>query len=323
MNKHRTNRLLSLAFVAVFALVGAPAGAAKGLIKIAENDWTGNHVNIWLAKMILEEELDYEVELVFASFTATWTAIAAGDMHVAMDFPLSYSIDAIAEFVTEKKQVELIGPNGVANQARLYVPTYLIEGDAEKGIEPLGTDLAGWKNLNKYKAAFARPESGEQGFLLDNVPEWNNQTEERIAAFGWDFKTFYSGSDAASIAELKSAYAKGEPILFHLWEPHWIHAEYDLTALDLPPYSDACYGLEEGSEATFGCQWPTDPGNTIAGVQFKAEFPDAYQFFKKFTLTNAQYADMQGAVELEKMATEQAVRAWMAENESVWRAWLP
>ena len=67
MNKHRTNRLLSLAFVAVFALVGAPAGAAKGLIKIAENDWTGNHVNIWLAKMILEEELDYEVELVFAS----------------------------------------------------------------------------------------------------------------------------------------------------------------------------------------------------------------------------------------------------------------
>ena len=323
MNKHRTTRWLSLAFVALFALVGGTAHAAKGLIKIAENDWTGNHVNVWLSKIILEEELDYEVELVFASFTATWPAIAAGDMHVAMDFPLSYSIDAIAEFVTEKKQVELVGPNGVANQARLYVPTYLIEGDSERGIEPLGADLADYRNLNKYKSAFARPESGDLGFLLDNVPEWNNQTEERIAAFGWKFKTFYSGSDAASIAELKSAYAKGEPILFHLWEPHWIHAEYDLTALDLPPYSDECYGLAEGTEATFACQWPTDPGNTIVRTGFKGEFPDAYAFFEKFTLTNAQYADMQGAVELNGQAAEQAVRDWMAANESVWRGWLP
>ena len=323
MSSSRTIKLLLLAFVAISVLVGGPARAEKGLIKIAENDWTGNHVNIWLSKVILEEELGYEVELVFASFTATWPAIAAGDMHVAMDFPLSYSLDAIAEFVEEKKQVELVGPNGVANQARLYVPTYLIEGDPERGIEPLGADLAGWKNLNKYKAAFARPESGDMGFLLDNVPEWNNQTEERIEALGWEFKTFYSGSDAASIAELKSAYARGEPILFHLWEPHWIHAEYDLTALDLPAYSDECYGLADGSEATFGCQWPTDPGNTIAGVGFKDEFPDAYQFFKKFALTNAQYAAMQGAVELQGMGAEQAVRAWMAENDSVWRAWLP
>ena len=323
MNKHRTTKWMSLAFVALFALVGGAAHAAKGLIKIAENDWTGNHVNIWLSKIILEEELDYEVELVFASFTATWPAIAAGDMHVAMDFPLSYSIDAIAKFVTEKKQVELVGPNGVANQARLYVPTYLIEGDPERGIEPLGADLASYQNLNKYKSAFARPESGDMGFLLDNVPEWNNQTEERIAAFGWEFKTFYSGSDAASIAELKSAYAKGEPILFHLWEPHWIHAEYDLSALDLPPYSDECYGLVEGMEATFSCQWPTDPGNTIVRTGFGDEFPDAYQFFKKFALTNAQYAHMQGAVELNDKTVEEAVRDWMAGNESVWRAWLP
>ena len=323
MNKHRTTKWMSLAFVALFALVGGAAHAATGLIKIAENDWTGNHVNIWLSKIILEEELDYEVELVFASFTATWPAIAAGDMHVAMDFPLSYSIDAIAKFVTEKKQVELVGPNGVANQARLYVPTYLIEGDPERGIEPLGADLASYQNLNKYKSAFARPESGDMGFLLDNVPEWNNQTEERIAAFGWEFKTFYSGSDAASIAELKSAYAKGEPILFHLWEPHWIHAEYDLSALDLPPYSDECYGLVEGMEATFSCQWPTDPGNTIVRTGFGDEFPDAYQFFKKFALTNAQYAHMQGAVELNDKTVEEAVRDWMAGNESVWRAWLP
>ena len=323
MNKHRTTKWMSLAFVALFALVGGAAHAAKGLIKIAENDWTGNHVNIWLSKIILEEELDYEVELVFASFTATWPAIAAGDMHVAMDFPLSYSIDAIAKFVTEKKQVELVGPNGVANQARLYVPTYLIEGDPERGIEPLGADLASYQNLNKYKSAFARPESGDMGFLLDNVPEWNNQTEERIAAFGWEFKTFYSGSDAASIAELKSAYSKGEPILFHLWEPHWIHAEYDLSALDLPPYSDECYGLVEGMEATFSCQWPTDPGNTIVRTGFGDEFPDAYQFFKKFALTNAQYAHMQGAVELNDKTVEEAVRDWMAGNESVWRTWLP
>ena len=32
---------------------------------------------------------------------------------------------------------------------------------------------------------------------------------------------------------------------------------------------------------------------------------------------------MQGAVELNGKTAEQAVRDWMAGNESVWRAWLP
>ena len=83
--------LFSMSMVAALALAG-PAGAAesKGLIKIVENDWTGNLVDIRLSKIILEEEMGYEVDLVFTDYLAQWVALAQGDLHVAMEVWPSY-----------------------------------------------------------------------------------------------------------------------------------------------------------------------------------------------------------------------------------------
>jgi len=53
---------------------------SKGTIRIAENDWTGQLVDSNLAKIILEEHMGYDVELVFADYTGQWAGLAAGDL---------------------------------------------------------------------------------------------------------------------------------------------------------------------------------------------------------------------------------------------------
>ena len=94
----------TLALITAIAMVTMPATAAsKGTIRIAENDWTGQLVDINLAKIILSEHMGYDVELVFADFTGQWVGLANGDLDVAMELWPSLVADAMQEWVVEKK----------------------------------------------------------------------------------------------------------------------------------------------------------------------------------------------------------------------------
>ena len=79
------------------------------------------------------------------------------------------------------------------------------------------------------------------------------------------------GSEGALLAEIEGAYAKGEPLFIcNMWEPHWVHAKYDLTEIELPEYSDECYGIDGKLPGDFGCAWPADVTYNIARAELKA-----------------------------------------------------
>jgi glycine betaine/proline transport system substrate-binding protein len=319
-----------LAGVAMILALGQVIGTtsmvnaqSKGPIRIAENDWTGQLVDINLAKIILEEHMGFDVDLVFADYTGRWSGLAAGDLDVAMEIWPSYSIAAHEEWIDEKKKVEVVGDLGVVGSGGWFVPTYVIKGDPERGIEPMAPDLKSHKDLNKYANLFARPETGDKGFLLDAIASWETQNEGRIANLGLNYVNVYAGTEGALIAEVDAAYARGEPILFYAWAPHWMYAKYDLTEIELPEYSDACYGVDPDVEGTFACDFPAEALYNVARVGFKDESPKVYQFIKNMNLTTAEQQKVIFLVDVEKMNIEQAVRAWMADNEKIWRAWIP
>ena len=113
-----------------------PAEAADP-VTIAKNGWTGQLVNINLAKVIMEDHMGIDVELVFADYTGQWAGLATGDLDVAMEIWPSFSFAAHEEWIDEKGMVEVIGDLGVLGTAGWYVPTYVTKGDPERGIEPM------------------------------------------------------------------------------------------------------------------------------------------------------------------------------------------
>jgi glycine betaine/proline transport system substrate-binding protein len=116
-------------------------------------------------------------------------------------------------------------------------------------------------------------------------------------------------------AELEGAYSRGEPILIYAWSPMWVFAKYDLVGMSLPENTDGkCWPA---------CGWPTDNTFHMANPGLKDKAPDAYALLKNLHLTNDQQAPMIFDVDVSKMSPEEAVRKWMASNESIWRAWLP
>ena len=51
--------------------------------------------------------------------------------------------------------------------------------------------------------------------------------------------------------------------------------------------------------------------------------PDAIQLLENMKLSNGQQAPMILDVDVNGMTVEESVRKWMAENEDVWRSWIP
>ena len=314
--------LRTIAAIALAWFVAAPAQAADP-VRIAENDWTGQLIDINLAKVILEDHMGIDVELIFTTFTAQWPGLAVGDLDVAMELYPSYSFAAHEEWIDEKGMVEVLGDLGVVVHIGWYVPTYVIEGDAERGIEPMAPDLRSYKDLNKYVELFQRPETGDKGFFLDGPVGWETNNEARIANLGLNYETVYAGTEGALVAELESAYAKGEPLLFWGWTPHWMQAAYDLTEIEFPPYSDECFGIGQDEPGTFTCGPAEDMTYNVVRVGFKDENPRAYAFLKNVWITTEMQQEMLVLVDSEGHGVEQAVRMWMAQNEDVWKAWIP
>jgi glycine betaine/proline transport system substrate-binding protein len=55
------------------------------VIRLIENNWSASSLNVNVAKIILEEEFDYEVEIIALDENAQWAAIAAGEADASLE----------------------------------------------------------------------------------------------------------------------------------------------------------------------------------------------------------------------------------------------
>ena len=137
---------------------------------------------------------------------------------------------------------------------------------------------------------------------------------ERVEGLRLDYQAVVLGSEVAHWGELEAAYARRAPILVYAWEPHWVHAKYDLVEIGLPKHSDESWPATD---------WPNDVTFKFGSPTLKDSYADVHQLLSNMRLTNAQQAVMILDVDVNGMDLDAAVRKWMAANEAIWQAWLP
>lgn len=312
---HRIGWSLACVLTAVAFLTAACGGSAQKIpIKLAENPWAGSSINVNVAKIILEKELGYEVEIVSVDENAQWPALATGDLSASLEVWPSGHGENIRQYIDEQKVVENIGGLGVIGKIGWYVPTYVIEQNPA---------LATWEGfMDPANAAlFATAETGEMGQFLAGDPSYVQYDADIITNLGLPLQVVSTGSEQSELAALDAAISRGDPLLMYLWTPHSVHAKHDLTEVQLPPYSEECYaGADSGGVA---CDYPPDTLLKIAWSELKDKAPDAYTFLKNFQLTNDAQIQMLGAIEVDGQSVEEATQAWVDGNEATWKAWLP
>lgn len=307
-----SGRLRYVACAGATALLAGACGTvgASEAVTLAVNPWTGHEVDSAIAQVVLENEVGADVETVDIDENAAWPGMADGDIDANLEVWPSGHQDDIDKYIRNGDDVIDGGELGVIGIIGWYTPTYLVEEHPE---------LATYEGIHDNAELFATAETGDQGQFLAADPSYVSYDKQIIENLDLPLEVVQTGSEAASLASLESAYEDEEPILMYFYEPHWAHAVYDLTQVELPPYSDECY--EEVSQ--IDCGYPEDVLMKVFNAELPEKAPEAYELLSNMQLTNEQQNEVAAMIEVDDMDPEEAAEAWVEDNEAVWSEWLP
>jgi glycine betaine/proline transport system substrate-binding protein len=296
------------------AEAAAPSGAAQ-TINLVVNPWSASRLNVEVAKIIIERELGHTVEITEVNENdAMFTGLADGTLDAALEIWPSGVTDAENAFF-DAGTVEDLGPLGAVGKIGWWVPSYVIDEHPE---------LATWEGFSSPEAAelFATAETGNLGRFLGTDPSYSQYDEQIITNLGLPFQVQFSGSEPATVAELDSRVAAGEPIVMYWWTPTAAVAKYDLVNVALPAYSDECGASAAAGDGGVDCDYPEDELFKAASAALADKAPDVHAFLKKFTITTDDQLSMLPPMEIDGEDPAKVAADWVAANESVWSAWL-
>jgi len=320
--------MVSLVLVSSFTLVGCGsnqnsnnANADKPTIVFGDASWSSIQVHNRIAGFIVEHGYGYpEPEYVFGESLPILQGTANGDIDVYIEVWADNIKEAWEKQLAEGKVINL-GYNFPDSAQGWYVPTYMIEGDEERGIEPVAPDLKSVSDLVQYKDLFKDPEVPAKGRFYNSPPGWACTTinEEKFDVYGLNeyFNIFSTGSQTALVTSMVSAYEKGEPWVGYYWEPTWVMGKLDMTLLEEPEYDEAVWNENKG------CAYP--PSQVLIGVNSELEekAPEIVEFLEKYETTSAQTNAALAYMNDHDDDIEAAAIWFLEEYPDVWKNWVP
>ncbi|WP_368668720.1 ABC transporter substrate-binding protein [Sporosarcina sp. 6E9] len=312
--------IFSISLVILLSACGA--GTSKDSIDVitfADAGWDSIRVHNSIAQLIVEEGYGYDTDVTNGTTAATLQALEKGDVNVYMEI-WTDNVKDVYEEAIEKEKIVKLSTNFDDNSQGLYAPTYVIEGDDEKGIEAVAPDLKTVEDLAKYPELFQDPEDKEKGRIVGAPSSWavSEHLAEKIETYGLDetFNYLAPGSDSAIVASLVGAYSKGEPWVGYYWSPTWVTARYDLTLLEDNPYDEDIWNENKGTEFA--------PNDVVIAVHkdLITQADDVVEFLKNYKTSNALTEDMLEYMEETEADQDETAKWWLQENEDIWTAWV-
>lgn len=274
-----------------------------------------------VAQYILENGYGYETESIPAETVALMQGMENNDIQVSMEIWVD-QIPAWDQAVEDEVMTDL-GPNYGESIQGWFVPTYVIEGDEERGIEPMAPDLESVEDLEQYKDLFQDPEITEKGRFYNCIGSWecSRVNDAKLKAYGLDddYNSFKPGSGPALATSLVSAYETGEPWFGYYWAPTWIFAQLDLTQIEEPEYTEECW--EDIFTGSVGCSYPSVRVHVGANAEFAEQAPDAATFLENYESTMDATNEVLLYIRDNEASPEQTAIWWLENNEALWTEW--
>jgi glycine betaine/proline transport system substrate-binding protein len=283
-------------------------------IKLAVNEWTGQHITTHIAGEILKR-MGYNVEYVTAGSYPQATAIADGSLAATLEIWDNNMGDIFPKELAAGR-IEPIGDAGLDPVEGWLYPDY---------VEAQCPGLPNWVALKNCAEVFATTDTLPDGRFLDYPADWGDRGAKMIKALGLPFQAVPSGGEGNLVAEYKAAVAKKEPIVLMFWAPHWMFAEVEGKWVEFPKFEQACYddpawGLNAGE--THDCGLAAPRTQKFAWPGMKDKWPAAYRFLKNYRIRNETQIPLMKAVDVDGKKLEDVVKAWVDENEAVWKPWV-
>ncbi len=325
--KRRTSCIATILLVAVlvataFAGCSPSSDSSDEVIRFADCSWDTQTFMVYVAAFIVEHGYGYGTRIDPTTNVVGLKAIEIGDIDVHME---------VANIALQEPHDALIATGlgedlGVcySPMTQLWlVPTYVIGGDAARGIEPMAPNLKSVFDLPEYWELFKDPEMPEKGRFYGCIPGWQCEKTNKLKIEGYGLDEYYNvftpGSDTALATSMIAAYEKGEPWFGYYWQPTWVLGKVDMTALEEPAWTEELWTEEN----LYACGYPREDNYIIGATSLKERAPDVRQFLLDFNIPldviNTMLVYLQDAG---KDAPE-AAPWFLTRYEDVWTEWVP
>ena len=282
----------------------------KPEINLVANPWTASALDAEIAKQLIETNLGNTVEITEIDENTMFAGLSDGSLDAVLEiWPSGITEDEQAYF--DDGSVVDIGGLGAVGKIGWWVPDYVLDEFPA---------LATWEGFEDpaVAKAFATAETGDNGRFLGTDPSYSQYDESIISGLGLPLQVVFSGSEAATVAELDSKVAAGEPIVMYWWTPTAAVAKYNLKNVALPEYSAECYA----DLAAVDCDYPEDVLIKAASGGLAEKDPAVLAFLEKFTISTEDQLGMLPAVEIDKREVSDVAKEWIDANEAIWSTWL-
>ena len=299
------------AVLAASGVQAAELGAVDEPIKLAINEWTGQHISTHVAGEMLKAA-GYQVEYVTAGYMNMYQAMSDGELHAAVEIWSSNVSDDYAKKVEGGGVVEL-GDLGLDAKEGIAYPAHVAE---------LCPGLPAWEALKDCAGTFATAETLPAGRLVDYPADWGTPGADRMTGLDLPFKAVPAGSEGALIAELRASTERESPLLITFWQPHWAMSAYDVQFVDLPVGNEECFNdpaWGPNPNAVNDCDFAPSRIFKAGWVGIEDKWPAAFEILTSYTLSVEDQQPMMGAVDVDGGSVEAVVADWMAGNAATWK----
>lgn len=316
-------RKIVFILVLVISMITVLGGCTKETetitITATDNGWDSQKLHNEIARLIVENAYDnYDFQVSTGSSTMNWQAIIAGDV----DLDIESWTDNVATYPDDVAKGDIVDVGVLVPDSAqgLYVPRYVIEGDAKREIKAVAPDLKTVEDLKRYPNLFPDDEDRSKGRIYGSIPGWmaDEILYKKYQFYGLDETYNYArlGSESTLFASLASAYNLGEPWVGYCYEPTWISGKLDLVLLEDAPYDKELY--MEGK-----CSFPKQELKIISNKKFAKKAPDLLEFFQKYQTGSELISKALAHLDETGETHEEAAKWMLKENDYLLDKWLP
>ena len=311
------NKKFAIGLVSVGALLLAACGGSDGdsaggteTIRIARNNWTASAIEVEIVKQLIEANLGNPVEIVDIDENAMIAGMSSGEIDANVEvWPSGFTPEEQA-FIDDGSVVNM-GELGAIGKIGWFVTPNALEQFPQ---------LATWEGLKDpaVSKAFATAATGSQGRMLAMDPSFSGYEEQLVKNLKLDFKVQYSGSEAATQAEIIAATEAGKPVIMYYWMPSAAVGKYGLKNIVLPKPTVDCAAETDKCDGDY----PEDVLFKVASSKLEAKDAKVFKFLKNYQMTTDDQLATLPAVEIDGREAAEVAAEWIAANEATWSEWF-
>ena len=317
---YKANKKLASALVAGAMSVTGAAQAAD--IVIGVPNWPSVAMTADILKVVIEDNFGLEVELQNGTNPVVFEAMDGGSMHVHPEVWLPNQSNLHNTFVKEKGTVSM-NPNGVPAFQGMCVTKATADKTGIKALADLSDpDMAA--NFDSDGDGMGEVWIGASGWASTNVEK------VRAKSYGYDATmNLLEMDETLAMAEVDSAVAKGDNIVFFCYTPNHVFALHELVILEEPPYDASKWKMVQPTDdpnwlevSSTPVAWDLAYLHIHYAARLKKDHPEVASMLENVKFTTDLVSGMTYALVVDKKDPNEYAKEWTKENSKLVDSWI-